>query len=273
MFKRILVLIVFTIAASAVVNGTYAASAVNERLAYQVYGGGLRLLGAELMIFQDQNSYQMQVNAQTSGFARFISAWRGTIVSEGRVTSAGQLMPEFHESLSVWRDNTAVRQFHYDPQGAVRSLSLREHGQDITTEELRTLGDNTIDIFTMALRVMNQANTNGRCDSQATVYDGKRRFIMSISHEGQEQMQASRQNIYSGPAIRCRVQIEPDGGEWAERLRGWMLLAESGRDPADAPLIWLAPLREGGLYLPVRMRVQSQYGAFLVHLADPATLH
>ena len=156
---------------------------------------------------------------------------------------------------------------------AVRRLNhLREHGpsdegfpltrrippppdpEEVTpVPEASTVG--TSDPFTALLAVLDRLPATGRCEAEASVWDGRRRYDLTISHLGEKTLVADRPWAYEGSAIGCALEFERIGGFWRER--------PSGRDPDEnvsiRRVVWVAEIAPNRWAL-VRAEVETRYG-------------
>ena len=92
------------------------------------------------------------------------------------------------------------------------------------------------------------------CEGRVPVFDGKQRYNLRLEPGGREQI---RTRAWSGEASVCRAWYEP----------------VSGYDPEDYPTeaemrrpltIWLAPLLDGQLQLPVRIYTRAGLGGVTI---------
>ena len=100
----------------------------------------------------------------------------------------------------------------------------------------------------------------GACEGSATIFDGRRRFDVTLADRGAGTLKASAYNIYSGPVHECAVALEPLGG-----------FRRSGRDLEAFPRSLTLFLGDGGpgrLPLPVRMESDTALGALIIHLVE-----
>jgi len=98
------------------------------------------------------------------------------------------------------------------------------------------------------------------------IFDGKRRFKLWFKDAGTETLTKSRYNIYDGVAIKCSVEVEPISGKWHEKPRGWMSIQEQGREKGILPTVWMGTVKGTDLYVPVKVRVKTDYGTLFMHL-------
>ncbi len=238
-----------------------------QTMAYSVYAGGINAVNATLSVdMAAANRYRMMLSARTRGFLARLAPWHGSFETEG--WKVGDMFrPQLHRSTSVWNDETEIKEYYYTKEGDLENLKITEQGKDKSPSEIeKDLTANTTDALTATLLVMHGIQEKGGCEGASEVFDGKRRYLLKFRSEGQTTMQKSSYNLYSGPAVICEVEIEPKGGAWHSRPRGWLSIQEQGRKKGYLPKIWLANIIEGGPAVPVKVQVKTDYGALMAHL-------
>lgn len=237
---------------------------------YEIYGGGIRALTADFSIAREKaktapSGYELALASRTTGLVRFLTPWRGTLTSDGTYQN-GVPVPHQHESIAVWPDNTHVKRFTYTKDGKLDKMVASNNGKDEKPENAAELMDGTADVMTAALRVMEIAARDGTCDDQVDAFDGKRRLKLITHSAGTEELKSGRYNVFGGSAIRCEVEMVPEGGDWNEKMKGWASLQEESQKQGSLPLVWLGRVEKDGPLIPVKVRVKTSFGTFLAHL-------
>lgn len=240
-----------------------------QYLSYNIYTGGLKTVSADLHITEaTPEQYSMAMNARTEGLLKLFKTWKGTMTTQGHYTHDGQKQPMYHESISVWPDNTQVKEFSWNNNGTLTDLLIAEEGETKDLSDLdKNLETDGVDILTASLSIMQNAAEQGACGGATEVFDGKRQFLLTAENKGWERLKKSRYNQYSGEALRCEIKIVPQDGDWHEKLKGWMAIQEEGVQAGAAPTVWLARLDEDGPAVPVKVMAKTSYGTFLMHLS------
>jgi hypothetical protein len=238
-----------------------------QTMVYSVYAGGINAVQARLSVdIEKASRYKMMLSAKTRGFLAKLAPWRGSFETEGWKTGE-MLRPEIHRSTSTWRDETEIKEYVYNKDGEFVDLKITEEGKDKSPDKIeKDLTSNTTDALTATLLVMQGIREKSSCDGSSEVFDGKRRFLLKFRNQGKTTLKASRYNLYGGPALLCEVEIEPKGGEWHSRPRGWLSIQEQGRKKGFLPKIWLANVSEESPAVPVKVMVKTDYGALMAHL-------
>lgn len=240
-----------------------------QRANYDVYAGGFHVVNANLDVdFREQNRYRLMLGAETRGFIGSVAPWNGTFETIGWYDpKTKEAQPEAHVSKAHWKDELEIKEYIYNRDGTFKEYRITDvHSDRELRETEKELSDNTTDVMTAALSVMDHFPESGRCEGSSEIFDGKRRFKLMFIDEGQMQLKKSRYNIYSGPATKCVVKVEPLAGEWHDKPRGWMSIQEQGVQHGKLPTIWMATITEGQPAVPVKILVRSDYGALVMHM-------
>jgi len=246
------------------------AASTKQKMVYEVYAGGMHALQAELTIdLENKDRYSTVLFAKTRGFLGTLVPWYGTFESHGWNEGEGRYRPELHKSTSIWRDEEEIKEYTYGRDGTFKSLVIMEAGKKPKTEPNEPeLTNQTIDVLTATLAILEAVATGEPCTGSADVFDGKRRFEQKFNDMGSEILESSRYNIYEGVAQRCTVEVVPKGGKWYDKPRGWLSIQEQGRSKGTMPTVWIAKVEENAPAIPVKLLVKTDYGALFMHLSE-----
>ena len=236
-------------------------------LHYAVYGGGIHAVNASLMLNETKNTYRAVVKAQTQGFLGDIAPWSTTLTSSG-VKQSKQWQPKKTISATVWRDEAKITEMHYDGKGRILKRVMKEKGHaDDTKPADPALVKGATDLPTGILNFLRHRDMNKGCAGQFNVYDGRRRYMVTLANQRAETLKATRYNIFSGAALSCTLEVKPDGGDWAGKKRGWYKIQEDSRHKGGLPRVMVARLDGIADWLvPVRLNLNTPWGLFVMHL-------
>lgn len=236
-------------------------------LAYDVYAGGFKALRADLEMDLGKKAYDMELQASTQGFIGDLFPWSATYSTSGHAEK-GQLVPSLHTSKSEWRKKTKLTELSYDPKGHVLKSTTQDGTKTTVSRDIkRELADNAVDMLTGTLLMMQSAKNTEKCAGTFPVFDGKRRFNITLKDEGVATIAKSTYSKFSGPALKCTVKVEPVAGfKDKDKKRGWMAVQNHTEEHNRKPTLWLASLEKGGPVVPVRMEIGSDYGTVVAHL-------
>lgn len=242
------------------------AQAEPQKLTYQVYAGGIHGIEAELILDEDETGYKANVTAKTRGWLGSLVPWSGSFATTGALMD-GAYMPREHQSISTWKDETETKTFTYKSADIV-SLTIQEGDKPLINEKiLPELTQQTTDILSATLAMMSEVKSRNNCTSDAVIFDGKRKFKLYYKDLGEKHLKKSSYNIYEGPARYCTVEIEPQGGKWHKKPRGWLSIQEQGRQKGALPTLWIGKPDGFEVAIPVKIRVKTDYGTLFMHLS------
>ncbi len=234
---------------------------------YDVYAGGIHALQSKLNVdLSDKNKYDISLAAQTYGLLGKLAPWQGVFQSSGW-KSAGANKPEFHKSVAIWKKEEEIKQYRYNKDGSFAGYSIKDDSHDGSIKKVDDeLTQGTIDVLTATLNTLQNVALNNKCEGSSEIFDGKRRFKLIFKQKRQTTLEASKYNIYAGPAVECSALVQPVAGKWREKPRGWMSIQEQGREKGTIPTVWFASVVEGQPAVPVKVRVKTDYGTLFMHM-------
>jgi hypothetical protein len=197
------------------------------------------------------DEYVISMSGRTGGLARVIASGEGSMSATGSV-SANKLLPLRYTSKSTAEDDTlAVTMTFKD--GNVNELEASEPppGEDrvvLTTEHRRQV----LDPLTALLIPNDSGVSEAACRRVLPVFDGRRRYDLSLSFKRIEQVKASRG--YAGPAAVCAVTFQPIAGH--RRSSPLLTFLTDGRDVEMA----LAPIAGTRILAPFRITAMYMLG-------------
>lgn len=241
---------------------------LKQKMNFDVYAGGIHAVQADMLLdYTEAGRYSMMFGAETRGLLGTLAPWKGTFESRGWAEEDGNRIVEMHESIAMWRKEREVKTYTYTKDGGFQNLVTKyEHKKPKTEENDETLTKGTTDALTATILVMEHVTRGGKCEGEADVYDGKRRYTLIFRHVQYVNLQPSRYNAYSGAAVECTAEVKPVAGAWYKKPRGWLSIQEQGRDRGMMPTVWFAQVRPYAVVVPVRVRVKTAYGTLFMHM-------
>lgn len=250
------------IAASLAAPAAMAAETVPIRATYEVYFGGLHILSAQSEFRsigpRGTDGYSVTGRSKTQGVLAFLFDWRGETVSSGRFV-AGRALPRRHENRGWRGDETRIVELVYGDEGQVVSTSVTPPPDP---DEVTTLpddaADGTIDPLSVVAQLSNAIASGGTCDGEFAVFDGRRRYDLRVSNDGEVALPATDYSIFKGAATACRIDYAMIGGQRKERSK----YAETARDR----VVYVAHPIPGGPAIPVALKIETGFGTLMAHL-------
>jgi hypothetical protein len=241
-------------------------------LTYDVYAGGFHALDALLTIKNDTKKYDVKLTAETQGILKKLANWSGEFETKGLISKSIP-SPLVHNSSSIWKEETESKTFKYNGWGKFISYKVSKAGENTTPADLdKSLAVGTTDNLSATLRMMLDMPKNKVCNGNSLVYDGDRTYRLVFAETSTEVLEKTDYNAYQGSSVSCTVEVKPEGGKWRKKPRGWLSIQEQGRQKGSLPTIWFGQLAERpDLYVPVKIRVKTEYGTLFMHLKSAST--
>ncbi|WP_168220250.1 DUF3108 domain-containing protein [Azospirillum thermophilum] len=237
---------------------------------YRIHVGGVSVLEAQAVLTLTDRSYDVEVRAETGGFLGRLFPWQTRSHSTGAVTGEA-LAPVRHTQTSLFRGKPRNVTLTYDGRGTVAAAvepPPEEEDRPAVPEDLRRA---TVDPLSGVLSALVATSRGNGCTRTVPVYDGRRRYDMTMRDSGMRTVSASRYSIFAGPARECRVTYTPVAGYSPRPPTTMFWKRDDGRDGAmadDRPPVdlWIAPVVAGAPPIPVRVETDSALGAVVIHL-------
>lgn len=262
--------LMFALIVMGAVMAAPARAAEKQVMKYDVYAGGFHVVLSELVVDTSKRGrYELALDSATRGFLDSLVRWKGLFATQGwRDEKNGMVRPEQHYSESFSGDDYEVKTYRYGKDGSFKSYTVKDEHRDGTAPKAvdPALTQKTTDVLSATLAVMQKVANGGACEGRDEIFDGSRRYQLVFNPKQAVQLQASKYNVYSGPAQECTVEVKPLEGKWHEKPRGWMSIQEQGQKAGTMPTIWFAQIKEGAPAVPVKIRVKTDYGTLFMHL-------
>lgn len=240
-------------------------------LHYAMYAGGFQAMTIRMdFTFAADNtdpSYSSILHAKPYGILGHFLPWAGDYSVTG-ITYDKLFYPQSHIKQSQWREDRDQYIMTYRNRVLASVQKIETEDGKTTTEDMvlnpEMIAD-SVDIMTAAIRVMQRLDQGQDCNSSSIVFDGKRRFRLDFTAQSNEDLTASRYNIFTGPTFLCQVEMIPLKG-YGKKPRGYYKIQEAARKRGQLPQIWFGKIGPDQHPIPVKMLVRSEYGAIFVHL-------
>jgi hypothetical protein len=198
------------------------------------------------------DEYVISMSGRTSALARVVTSGEGSMTATGAV-SAGKLLPLRYTSKSTADDETlAVTMTFKDGNVSELEASEPPPGEDrvvLTTEHRRQVLD---PLSALLMPAGDGGFSEAACRRVLPVFDGRRRYDLSLSFKRIEQVKASQG--YAGPTAVCSVAFQPIAGH--RRSSPLLTFLTDGRDVEMA----LAPIAGTRLLAPFRITATYMLG-------------
>ena len=219
---------------------------------YVVSLGGNIIATANFKFAVTDAAYDLDLNATVSGFAQLVAAGTARASSEGAVTTGGLVSNAFNLTthsggdefkVQVTYANSNVSAFVVTPP-IVNTLNR------IPIERSQLLGVND---FLASFILKGDKLDRSLCSGRAPIFTGIERFDLNISY-AKDDTATSPRTGYQGPVVRCKVKYKPISGHYTTSE----LTISLAQD--DRILVWFAPLRDSGYFIPFRVLLTTSMG-------------
>lgn len=238
------------------------ASARFVDLTYEVYLGGLHIFTFDVDMALQPDRYRVTAEGGTQGMIGWLYEWQTKLAAEG-LDRNGRIEPRRYDMDSNWQSNRRRVRLSFAEGGRydLQRTPPPEPDPDIEGGLPDSLPDGIVDPLSLAVAASRSLQQNGRCDQTLPVFDGQRRYDLTLKHVDEATLPPSEYSIYQGPAVRCSFSMK--------RISGFRKSWQSKRHPDDrssAPTIWVAPLQPDLPPVPVRYDGAIALGNIVIHL-------
>ena len=227
------------------------------QVSYKIHLGGFHLVQVDLRSVVHDNEYLALSSVRTKGLVDVFASADITLVSTGDVIE-GRVAPRTYNSDQKEKKKRQLVGLLFGEDGPLEVASDPPYDLDRfpVSEDLKF---QTVDPLSAALYVsLGSGMDHGDpCTRTVPVFDGKRRYNLEMTYVDEIEEFSSGRGGYLGPAIQCQLQYK--------RIAGFKPPKPGKKRTQVPPIdIWLAPLNDGSLYVPVRMQADSDFGAAVV---------
>lgn len=239
-------------------------------LTFMAYGGGLPLAEGTLHLAIDESGQGDRAGggAETRYDARLESAGASWINMFAKfhyqAQAAGALKlpavaPERFRGERSTRKKRDVMMLAYDGADVtVRAEPpLQPEKAALVPEEARR---GSVDPLSAGIAVVMAAGGRSACSGTYPVFDGRRRYDVSMTSLGTQVLEPSRRRMAAGPARVCRVALRPVAGFQIDRDKPNAFFAE---DKERTATLWF--MEVDGRTIPIQVEVVTNFGSFYVH--------
>ena len=262
---RILIALCLALAAgplSVAARAAEPATAQTLDLTYDVYLGGLHIFTFDVDMMLQPDRYRVTAQGATQGMVGWLYGWQTRLEAEG-LDRNGRIEPQQYDTDSTWQGNHRTVKLGFAEGGRydLQRTPPPEPDPDIEGSLPETLPEGIVDPLSLAVAASQALEQTGRCDQTLAVFDGQRRYDLTLKHIDEATLPQSEYSVYRGPAVRCGFSMK--------RISGFRKSWSSKRQPDDkasAPTIWVAPIRAGLPPVPVRYDGAIALGNIVIHL-------
>lgn len=227
-------------------------------LGYDLWLGGFQPVSVEARLHSNDDAYRIDFEAKTEGFTGWLYPYAMTGRADGKI-NGGSLLPSGYRTVSDSGSKRKETAFVYQADGLI-DVTRKPNDADNSDAKTRDIGTGTVDPAAALFSIVESVTRAEACRGRVPVFDGKRRYDLTLHDRGETTLKRSSYGIFSGPAVRCRAIVK--------KLAGFKKKNKlSGRLPPVID-VWLAKVTDEGPAVPVRLQGNSSLGEVVIHLVD-----
>ncbi|WP_119303987.1 DUF3108 domain-containing protein [Dongia deserti] len=241
-----------------------AASANQAQLSYVGYIAGAPVLNLSADITVPEGTkpgdgaYRIAADIATMGNLAVLYPYTQSLQATGAL-KAGKARPaKYNSTIRIWQRQETVT-LTYAPNGAVgiEAVPLTRQAQ-MAKEQGYAHG--TMDPASLVVAVASLFAKAGSCEGTYQLFDGVRRYDLSLAQGGYADLVAMPNSYYDGSATECIATPQLVAGFQQSALNA-SLYPQSAR-------LWMAPAIAGFPTVPVRIKAQSAFGEVTLELVQ-----
>ena len=237
------------------------------------YMGGFHVAEVDLTTKLDNGSYQMESRARTLGLADMVVKGHATTTVEGELSGTIIKPARFLSTYGGrWGDRRAEMEF--DDQGPTKVTAIPSYDQDQRKQVPMDQRAGTIDPLSAALFSVTFASSGKMCEGAVRVFDGRRRYDLTLEYLGEDELRGRADMAYQGKATKCRVHQDRITGFWEGEIAQPGAMRRSAKPRikrGDTPAtVWIGSFEapDGGapILMPVKVQIDTDWGHMLAHM-------
>ena len=236
------------------------AQEARTRAEYTVTMGGTHIANVTIILSDNGNQYSLALDAKIAGLAQLIASGSAKATSVGVSNGKGLKAQKF--DLLTRADGQEFTSAITYSGNSVESFKITPpiiDNIDRVAIERKHLAAATDMMAPFVLR--GPSLDKALCDKQMPIFTGVERFNLSLKYV-KDDTATSKRTGYQGPLVLCGVHYTPISGHYTYN-EITTYLAQNERI-----LIWFAPLKLAGTYIPYRALITTEAGDLSVVLTD-----
>jgi hypothetical protein len=230
------------------------------RATYSVTLGGTLIATVEIRLADSGESYAMALDARITGLAQLVASGTAKVASQGQSTRSGLVSQKFDLLTRAQGEDFTVN-IEYaqkDVTAFVVAPPILKNIDRVALERKHLRGVNDM----LAAFVLKGGELDpSLCDRKLQIFTGVERFNVAMAY-AKDDVATSKRTGYQGPVVLCNIRYTPVSGHYTTS-EITTYLSETGRI-----LIWFAPLRAPGYFIPYRALLSTSVGDLSIVLTD-----
>jgi hypothetical protein len=239
-----------------------AAAANQAQLSYVGYLAGAPVLSLEASITVPagtkpaDGAYFVSADIATMGNLALLYPFQQTVQANGALKSGKARPSQYQSKIRIFSRQESVI-LTYAPSGTVGIEAVPLTRQAQRAKE-QGYANGTMDPASLVVAVANLFARTGSCSGQYQLFDGARRYDLSLTQGGYTDLVEMPNSYYAGSATECTATPQLVAGFQQSALNA-NLYPQSAR-------LWMAPAIAGFPTVPVRILARSAFGDMTLEL-------
>lgn len=245
--------------------GLTPATAANQaQLDYVGYIAGAPVLNLRANITVPEGAkpgdgaYAITADIATIGNLAVLYPFTQSVQANGSLNGGKARPARYQSTIRIWSRQEAVT-LTYAPNGAVDIAAIPLTRQAQMAQQ-QGYANGTMDPASLVVAVSSLFASAGSCQGQYELFDGARRYDLTLEQGGYADLDPMQNSYYAGSATECTATPRLVAGFQQSALNA-NLYPQSAR-------LWLAPAIAGFPTVPVRIYAQSAFGEVTLELVD-----
>jgi hypothetical protein len=241
-----------------------AAAANQAQLSYVGYLAGAPVLTLSANITVPEGTrpgdgpYTIAADIATTGNLAALYPYTQSLQASGSLHGGKARPAKYQSTMRVWsRQEFVGLTYGADGSVGIRAVPLTRQAQ-MAQEQGYARG--TMDPASLVVAVATLFSSAGNCNGQYQLFDGARRYDLTLAQGGYADLDAMPNSYYAGSATECSATPQLVAGFQQSALNANLY-------PQSASL-WMAPAIANFPAVPVRILAQSAFGAMTLELVD-----
>jgi hypothetical protein len=225
---------------------------LDAKASYVVSLGGNHVATANFSLSEKASRYTLDLDASVTGVGQLVAAGSAKASATGRPNGSGLTSETFDLTTRTGRDMIKV---------AVAYGSGNVTAFVVDPPMINTIGRvalerrhlNGVSDMISAFVLRGKGLDATLCNRKVQVFNGLERFDIAMRF-GRTDTATSRRTGYQGPVVVCTIDYTPVSGHFTSS-EITSFLADN-----DKMMIWYAPLRDTGYFIPYRVLINTEMG-------------
>ena len=228
---------------------------------FEIYTGGFKSLTIQARATADDRTYGVEASLKTTGMVDWVLRFSQKAEGRGETGETPSAQPLHYVADGTFFGSQRTSRLDYHHDGTVTTVLHPANDDDDRTPVPDALKRGTLDPLSVFIALNRSAAGSGSpCAGKVPVYDGRRRYNLVLEDDGVGAVEKTQYTVFSGPALRCKVQME--------RLAGFQRNPRFDNQPPRVSIVYVARFGERGWWLPVRLESESGFGYVVGHLVE-----